>query len=57
MEEVKKVQIDLSRDELFDTLGKNRLRESYMKEEEDSPQERFAYVSETFASNPEHAQR
>lgn len=57
MEEVTKVQIDLSRDELFDTLGKNRLRESYMKEEEDSPQERFAYVSETFASNPEHAQR
>lgn len=57
MEEVTKVQIDLSRDELFDTLGKNRLRESYMKEEENSPQERFAYVSETFASNPEHAQR
>ena len=53
----RKVQIDLSRDDLFDTLGKNRLRESYMKEEEDSPQERFAFVSETFASNPEHAQR
>ena len=53
----RKVQIDLSRDDLFDTLGKNRLRASYMKEEEDSPQERFAFVSETFASNPEHAQR
>jgi ribonucleoside-diphosphate reductase alpha chain len=57
MEDKTGVQIDLSRDELFDTLGKNRLRESYMKEEEESPQERFAFVSETFASNPEHAQR
>jgi ribonucleoside-diphosphate reductase alpha chain len=28
-----------------------------MKDEEASPQERFAYVSESFASNQEHAQR
>jgi ribonucleoside-diphosphate reductase alpha chain len=28
-----------------------------MKEEENSPQERFAYVSKTFSSNDEHAQR
>ena len=28
-----------------------------MKEEEESPQERFAFVSKTFSSNPEHAQR
>ena len=51
------VSIDLSRDELLDVLGKNRLKESYMKEEEESPQERFAFVSKTFSSNPEHAQR
>ena len=52
-----KVNIDLSRDSLFDELGIQRLRESYMKDEEVSPQERFAYVSESFASNQEHAQR
>jgi len=52
-----KVAIDLSRDSLFDELGIQRLRESYMKDEEASPQERFAYVSESFASNQEHAQR
>ena len=52
-----KVNIDLSRDSLFDELGIQRLRESYMKDEEASPQERFAYVSESFASNQEHAQR
>lgn len=52
-----KVNIDLSRDALFDELGIQRLRESYMKEEEVSPQERFAYVSASFATNQEHAQR
>jgi len=52
-----KVNIDLSRDSLFDELGIQRLRESYMKDEEASPQERFAYVSESFASSQEHAQR
>jgi ribonucleoside-diphosphate reductase alpha chain len=52
-----KVNIDLSRDALFDELGIQRLRESYMREEEVSPQERFAYVSGSFASNQEHAQR
>ncbi len=46
-----------SRDSLFDTLGLQRLRESYMMEAETSPQERFAYVSQAFSSNPEHAQR
>ena len=51
------VVIDLSRDSLFDELGLMRLRESYMRSEETSPQERFAYVAEAFASNPEHAQR
>jgi len=51
------LQIDLSRDELFDKLGLQRLSESYMREDETSPQERFAHVSHTFGSNPEHAQR
>jgi ribonucleoside-diphosphate reductase alpha chain len=51
------VKIDLSRDALFDELGMARLRESYMRDDEVSPQERFAYVAEQFSSNPEHAQR
>ena len=55
--EYKGIQIDYDRDKLFDSLGLQRLKESYMKEEETSPQERFAFVSATFGSNPEHAQR
>ena len=51
------ITIDYDRDELFDPLGVQRLKESYMMEEENSPQERFAYVSSMFGSNPEHAQR
>jgi ribonucleoside-diphosphate reductase alpha chain len=51
------LQIDLSRDGLFDKLGKQRLEESYMRDDEESPQHRFAFVSKTFSSNPEHAQR
>lgn len=51
------IEIDLSRDDLFDKLGLQRLRESYMREDEESPQHRFAFVSKKFSSNPEHAQR
>ena len=51
------LQIDLSRDELFDKLGVQRLQESYMRDEETSPQHRFAYVSKQFGSSPEHSQR
>lgn len=51
------IEIDLSRDKLFDKLGMQRLRESYMRPDEESPQERFAFVSSQFASNQEHAQR
>jgi ribonucleoside-diphosphate reductase alpha chain len=51
------IQVDYSRDNLFDELGKIRLKESYMTDEEVSPQERFAFVSKSFSSNPEHAQR
>jgi ribonucleoside-diphosphate reductase alpha chain len=57
MDVVHGIEVDYSRDSLFDELGKLRLRESYMKEEEVSPQERFAFVSSKFGSNPEHAQR
>jgi len=51
------IEINLERDKLFDELGIKRLRESYMREDEPSPQHRFAFVSKTFSSNPEHAQR
>jgi ribonucleoside-diphosphate reductase alpha chain len=51
------ITVDYSRDNLFDELGKKRLKESYMKDEENSPQERFAYVSKSFGSNTDHAQR
>jgi len=51
------ITVDFSRDGLFDELGIKRLKESYMREDEASPQERFAYVSKAFGSNPEHAQR
>lgn len=52
-----KVEIDTTRDNLFDEHGLKRLRESYMLDSETSPQERFAFVSSMFASNQEHAQR
>lgn len=51
------IKIDRSRDTLFDELGIRRLKDSYMMESESSPQERFAYVSSKFSSNPGHAQR
>ena len=55
--EVHGIRVDYSRDELFDELGKIRLKESYMRDDEKSPQERFAFVSRAFGSNDEHAQR
>jgi len=51
------ITVDFSRDSLFDELGLKRLKESYMREDETSPQERFAYVSKSFGSNNEHSQR
>ena len=51
------INIDLDRDKLFDELGIKRLQESYMKEDETSPQHRFAFVSKAFGTNDEHAQR
>jgi ribonucleoside-diphosphate reductase alpha chain len=57
MVDISSIQIDLKRDNLFDELGIKRLKESYMRETESSPQERFAFVSAAFASNVDHAQR
>ena len=51
------ITINPNRDQKFDELGVRRLKESYMSENELSPQERFAFVSRTFGSNLEHAQR
>jgi ribonucleoside-diphosphate reductase alpha chain len=51
------INIDLERDKLFDDLGIKRLQESYMKEDETSPQHRFAFVSKSFGTDLNHAQR
>ena len=51
------IKVDPNRDALFDPSGIKRLKESYMRDTETSPQERFAFVSKQFSSNPEHAQR
>ena len=51
------IEINPAQDNLFDELGIARLKESYMMDNELSPQERFAFVSKTFSSNNEHAQR
>lgn len=51
------IKMDFSRDALFDELGLMRLRESYMRPEEKSPQERLAFVAQSFATDEAHAQR
>ena len=51
------IRVDYTRDTLFDEAGLKRMKESYMKDDETSPQQRFAFVSKTFSSNKEHAQR
>jgi ribonucleoside-diphosphate reductase alpha chain len=51
------IKVDYNRDQLFDELGIKRLKESYMREDENSPQERFAYVSKAFGTDSGHAQR
>jgi len=57
MDIVHGINVDYTRDSLFDELGLKRLKESYMKDGEISPQERFAYVSKAFGSNEDHSQR
>lgn len=51
------IKKDYTRDSLFDELGLKRLKESYMRDDEQSPQDRFAFVSESFATDEAHAQR
>ena len=51
------IEVDYTRDEMFSESGLSRLKEGYMIDGESSPQERFAFVSKTFSSDPEHAQR
>ena len=51
------IKVDYTRDNLFDGLGIKRLQESYMRDDEKSPQERFAFVSNAFGTDKEHAQR
>ena len=51
------IEVDYSRDSMFDILGIKRLQESYMKEDETSPQQRFAFVSNQFSTDKDHAQR
>ncbi len=57
MQQIHGITIDSSRDQLFDELGLRRLRESYMRADEISPQQRFAFVAKQFGSNIDHAQR
>jgi len=49
--------LDYTKNGLFDELGITRLKDSYMMDGETDPQERFAYVSQMFSSNEDHAQR
>src|SRR5574343_469660 len=51
------INIDYTRDSLFDELGLKRLKESYMMSSETSPQQRYAFVANAFSSNSAHAQR
>ena len=51
------INIDLTRDELFDEHGMKRMKDSYMREDETSPQHRFAFVSKAFGTDEKHAQR
>lgn len=44
------ITIDESKNNLLDTLGYIRLKESYMRPEETSPQQRFAHIAAGFAA-------
>jgi ribonucleoside-diphosphate reductase alpha chain len=51
------IKLDYSKDALFDKNGLQRLKDSYMRKDESSPQERYAYIAKAFGSNEEHSQR
>lgn len=48
---------DYSKNKLFDELGLLRLKDSYMMDGEQDPQDRFEFICNMFGSNPEHSQR
>lgn len=51
------LNLDMNRDSLFDDNGIRRLKDSYMRPDEESPQHRFAHVSKQFSTDHDHAQR
>jgi ribonucleoside-diphosphate reductase alpha chain len=51
------VKIDYSKDSLLDEFAIITLRDRYMIEGEDSPQDAFARAAEAFADDEDHAQR
>jgi ribonucleoside-diphosphate reductase alpha chain len=51
------VKVDYGRDALFDEMGLRRLRDSYMRPDEKSPQDRFSHVARALCSDAAHAQR
>ena len=57
MQQCEGITIDLSRDSFFSEQGLSRLKSGYMREEETSPQERFAYIAKAFGSDLLHSQR
>lgn len=48
---------DYSKDILYDKVGLLRMKDSFLKECEKSPQDRLAYVCNIFGSNEEHSKR
>ena len=51
------VKIDYSKDSLLDEFAMTTLKDRYMIEGEDSPQNAFARAAEAFADDEDHAQR
>ena len=49
--------IDRERNKLIEDFSLDRLKEGYLSDTDTDAQDRFAFVSEKFSSNPEHAQR
>lgn len=51
------IELDIERDSYFSESGLKRLQEGYLKEDETTPQQRFAFVSKKFSTDEAHAQR
>lgn len=48
---------DYSKDVLYDSVGLKRMKDSYLKSHENSPQDRLVSVCNFFGSNKEHSKR